>query len=504
MGGESGRRESPAPLRSTRRKPASDDPLQDAIANVSLQETIYGWCPETLQPYWQRVEASHLGARLVRGVFWTLAGTVISRGVILVSGILIARLLGKTAFGEFGIIQSTVGMFGVFAGLGLGITATKYVSQFRKADPLKAGRIMALTGAMGFLTGGVATVGMVLLAPWLASRTLAAPHMGSLLAIGSGLLFFTAMNGVQNGALAGLEAFRTIAWVNLISSVACLPIIIAGAWWGGLKGAVWGSIASQASTWALAHFALRREALRSGLPLFPKGWTREWPVLWKFSLPMLLSGMLISPVNWICCAMLVNVSNGYSEMGVFNAANQWFSVLLFLPGILGQAVFPMFAECHARGDRANSIRIVLTSVGANLLVVVPMIVLASLASPWIMRCYGAAFQDQWPTLTVVLITGGLTALLVPASAIFAVSGRMWIGAFTSFGWALAFIGLTVCLVQHGALGLASARLGAYGIHAVWTAGLAYYIVRKDFSINGKISWNASPRNVDAETVLASR
>jgi len=37
-------------------------------------------------------------------------------------------LLGTVGFGELGVIQSTVGMFGVFAGLGLGMTATKYVA----------------------------------------------------------------------------------------------------------------------------------------------------------------------------------------------------------------------------------------------------------------------------------------------------------------------------------------------------------------------------------------
>src|ERR1022692_3038167 len=42
------------------------------------------------------------------------------------------------------MIQSTVGMLGIFAGLGLGITATKYVAELRSHDPERAGRIIAL------------------------------------------------------------------------------------------------------------------------------------------------------------------------------------------------------------------------------------------------------------------------------------------------------------------------------------------------------------------------
>ena len=49
-------------------------------------------------------------------MFWTFAGTVISRGLMFVATVAVARILGKTAYGELGMIQSTVGMFSVFAG----------------------------------------------------------------------------------------------------------------------------------------------------------------------------------------------------------------------------------------------------------------------------------------------------------------------------------------------------------------------------------------------------
>jgi hypothetical protein len=65
---------------------------------------------------WDRLEASPLGYRLARGAFWSLAGTFISRGLSLIASIIVARMLGKVGFGELGIIQSTMGMFGVFAG----------------------------------------------------------------------------------------------------------------------------------------------------------------------------------------------------------------------------------------------------------------------------------------------------------------------------------------------------------------------------------------------------
>ncbi len=66
-----------------------------------------------------------LAARLARGAFWSLAGSLVARGAGLLTAIMVGRILGKDGFGELGLVQSTVGMFGTFAGFGMGLTANK-------------------------------------------------------------------------------------------------------------------------------------------------------------------------------------------------------------------------------------------------------------------------------------------------------------------------------------------------------------------------------------------
>ena len=116
--------------------------------------------------------ADSLRGRFARGAAWSLIGAVISQGLTLAACILTARILGRAGFGELGIVNTTVGMFGVFAGLGLGLTATKYVAEFRANDPARAGRILALSSAVAVVAGGVISVVLFLLAPFLATRTL--------------------------------------------------------------------------------------------------------------------------------------------------------------------------------------------------------------------------------------------------------------------------------------------------------------------------------------------
>src|ERR1035437_5586151 len=98
------------------------------------------WLPGYLAPFWTIIASSPIGYRLAHGVFWSFSGTVVARALGLIASIIVARLLGRGAYGELGIIQSTVGMFGLFAGFGMGITATKFVAEYRKTDPEQIGR----------------------------------------------------------------------------------------------------------------------------------------------------------------------------------------------------------------------------------------------------------------------------------------------------------------------------------------------------------------------------
>ena len=173
--------------------------------NRRMRDFFYGVCPSPLRFFWDRVESSDIGVRLVSGSFWSFSGAVVSRLLSLAAFVVIARVLGKEQYGQFGVVQSTISMFAVFAGFGLGQTATKYIAELRTTDPQRAGRIMGLAGLVALLTGVAFAAFLFIFAPWLAKTTLAAPELAPALRIGAFLLLFEAMNGAQVGALAGFE-----------------------------------------------------------------------------------------------------------------------------------------------------------------------------------------------------------------------------------------------------------------------------------------------------------
>lgn len=424
-----------------------------------------------------RIENSPIGRRLAKGVFWTIAGTVISRGLMLVASVFVARILGAVTFGEYGIVRNTVGMLGVFAGLGLSLTATKHVAEFRRTDPQRAGRVVGLSWFVAIVTGGLMSLGLLVFAPWLAEHTLNAPHLSTVLRIASLILLIESLNGAQTGALSGFEAFKIIARVNLLTGLASFPILVGATYYGGLKGAVWGLTISLSFNWLLNHLAVRKEARRHGVPLSFTHCLREWSILWRFSLPAFLAGTLAQPVYWACMTLLANQPNGYEELGVFSAANQWYATLLFLPAMLGRVAVPIVSDQIGQRNSEQSIRALALTLKLNLLSTAPLVIAGCLASPWIMPLYGQPFADGWPTMVALLLCVLAKAVISPVGVLVTSTGRMWLGFLTNGLWAVTIIAATLLLIDYGSFGVAIARLISFVLSAVCNGFVALWLVQ---------------------------
>jgi O-antigen/teichoic acid export membrane protein len=405
-----------------------------------------------------------LRARFAVGAFWALTGTMIAQGLQLAATIIVARWLGKAEYGAVGIVRSTVGMLGIFVGLGLGLTATKYVAELRVREPARAGRIASLTMMVALVSATAVTAVLVLLSPWLASRTLASPAVSRPLAIGAGLLFFGELNGVQVGILSGLESFGALARVSLWAGLCSFPIIIASTRIWGLNGAISGLVASLGVNCVLTNTLLRRESRRLGVPLSYRGAWEEHAVLWKFSVPAFLSGVVVTPASWACNALLVNRPKGYAEMGLFSAADQWRTAVLFLPGIVSRVVLPILSshsdESVEEPSRYSSTLEAGYSVGV--LVAFPLIAALSFGASLIGHAYGADFAGIRYPMAGVLYAAGIMSIGQPIGLSVQAKGAMWLGFAANFSWGICLLGsFWFMFLGLGAWGLALAYAGSY-------------------------------------------
>ncbi|MCF6354845.1 MAG: oligosaccharide flippase family protein [Candidatus Polarisedimenticolaceae bacterium] len=423
-------------------------------------------------PLYHRLAASSIAKRLARGSLWSLFGSATSRLLVLVAMVLVARLLGQAPFGEFGLIQATLGVVGLMAGLGLGGTATRFVAQYAVADPTRAGRVIALVTSVS--VGAVLfAVGVLVAASGLIAHTvLKAPHLQTALIWGALLMGVTAFRGIQSGVLAGLEKFDLIAKLNILDSVVAVMAMVLLARFMGVEGALFGLALGAIVAGLVGHNLLMNELRTQSITVSYKGCWADWRILSGYSLPGLLANMVATPVLWLCMTLVARTPNGYAELGIYNAAYQWHGPMVFIPMVLMSVSIPVLVQEWEAGRRERFRQVVFGICGLVLAISLPPVLLAAFLSPWIMSLYGSGFIEGEMVLVLLLAAAPLHALAKIASGALLGMNRAWWVFGINLIWGITI--LTVALWLTPTLevkGLAIAFLMAYGILGALSFGL---------------------------------
>jgi O-antigen/teichoic acid export membrane protein len=389
--------------------------------------------------------------------------------------ILVARVLGQVSFGELGLIQSTLGMAGLMAGIGLGETATRFVANYAISDPLRAGRVIALVTSVSIGTVLLATVVLISVSGLIAGAILHAPQLRSALVWGSLLMAATAFRGIQGGVFAGLEKFDTLAKLNILDGVVSLMAMVFLARLMGVEGAVLGLALGAIMVWLVGRILLMKELSSRGIAVCYRGCGTDWRILTGYSLPSLLAGLVATPVLWFAMTLVARSGQGFAGLGLYNAAYQWHGPMVFIPMILLSVSIPVLVQEWEAGRKERFRQVTLWICGLMLALSLPPAVVTALFSPWIMSLYGPGFREGWMILVLLLAAAPLHALAKIASGALFGMNRAWWVLGLNLGWSATLLAVTAWLVPtRGVMGLAIAFLAAYVL--LGTSSLASILV----------------------------
>lgn len=414
-----------------------------------------------------KIRNSNIGQRIVSGVFWSFTGTALAKFLILLAGMIVARILGKEEYGELGMIRSTVYMFVVLGTVGLGLTATKYISEFRDNFKERVGAIILMTVLFAMIMGICVTSLIILLAPYLSENTLNAPYLVNEVRWGGVLLFLAVINSVQNGILSGFESFKYIAINTFFSGLCEFVFVILGAYYYGVIGAILGSGCGFLILSCLNFISIRRILLKNDICMTNKKLSvKDLKILYKFSLPAAFSSFMVAPVFWYIRSLLVRYG-GFGEMGVYEVADQWKIIILFVPVAVSQIVLPILSNALGHNDKCSYWKVLKYNIYLNVSVAFALSVFVALCSRWILKLYGNGFTDTLPIIILAFSTVFTSFSNVVGMAISS-RAKMWIGCGFNALWACVLVTLSYLFLNFGlgATGLALAVLISYVIHSV--------------------------------------
>ncbi len=415
-----------------------------------------------------KFKSSELFSRIASGAVWSILGSASAKFLVLVAGILCANILGSKEYGELGLIRSTVNMFVVFGTAGMGITATKFISQFRDTDNENVSRIYIVTCLFTTISAIFVAALVLFLSPILAEDALHAPHLTSSIRFASLLLLVTILNSSYQGTLAGYENFKRITINTFISSTLEAVLVIIGALIGGINGALLGyGIGVAALT--LLNFIYARKTLATNAVRVDYGNLRlsDFRILTSFSIPAALSSFLVVPSYWVVKTLIARYS-GFEELGLYEASDQWRIIILFIPSALSNIVLPILSSYIGKEDErtfkgALKINVVL-NVGVSLVMAAGVIIL----SKWILQTYGPGFDTPSVLIYLALSTVFSSFASVVGMAIVS-QGKTWIGLAFNMIWSLNFILFSYISLTHGAgaTGVAFSLMIAYMLHGLF-------------------------------------
>jgi O-antigen/teichoic acid export membrane protein len=183
-----------------------------------------------------------------------------------------------------------------------------------------------------------------------------------------------------------------------------------------------------------------------------------------FSLPLVLSGMMIGPMNWLADSIFAQSRGGLAELGVYFAALQINLMIQTINFTLGQVLFPYCVENIAKGSKAFEAVNILLPWAIGLAVTLPVLIFPELLN----LIWGDKFSRD--SLRIVGVFECVTAIIIASKQGIArdviAKHRVWLSFSSSLVWGVTLIVFAFLLQDLGAIGRSSAAVSAYLVNTV--------------------------------------
>lgn len=313
---------------------------------------------------------------------------------MLLAGIVIARLLGKDLYGEYGFVKTTMFQFAAFATLGLGYTSTKFIAEYKAKNKNQVAPIINASICITLTTSCIIAFCILIFATPL-SGFLKAPDMALALRVLAAIVIIRALNTTQFGILAGLGEFKRIAQINTLSGLSLFGVCIPLTYFFSLEGSLASLALSQVLCLALSSMAIKHKNKdKSNI----RKWTKYVWGITKFSVPVALQEFTYAISRWLGI-LIISRLGSMGEVGIYTASDLWNSVILIIPSLLSNVILSHLSSTpdDLQKQKRNVNMMLLVNLSCTIL---PFLVII-LMSPLITSMYGNTFTSMQPVLRII-------------------------------------------------------------------------------------------------------
>ncbi|MEK6954507.1 MAG: flippase [Candidatus Micrarchaeota archaeon] len=423
------------------------------------------------------IELSELGPLkiLLKGAGLAFLGLALTKGSQYIFRLLIARE-GAELYGVFSLGFTIFSIAGMLSFLGMTTGLYRYLPKERAGGRMD-GIASFLKSALQIasVTSILLLLLMFFLSDWIAQSMF---HDGrvsiviKILAIGLPFYAFTGL------FLAVINSFfknqydvvsKTIgeSFIRLI--LAAFAILLGY----GLLGVSVAYLISIFATFLLSFYFMEKRVF----PFFGKAYKakpRHFELL-KFSIPLMLSGVVFLFINWTD-SILLGIYRSVSEVGVYNTALPTAGLLLMFPNALTTLLAPLVSDLLAKKKRFELGRTYQTANKWIFLLNLPaLLVMALFPSQALTILFGQEYAKAGPSLVILSVANLFYSLTLSATFVLSSAGRSKDLLINSLIAAVMSIALNLALIP--AYGISGAALGT-GISLLAYGAISAYQVKR--------------------------
>lgn len=363
-----------------------------------------------------------LNSKLFKDSSWALIGSVIGKGLSLIAGIAVARFLGKEIYGEYGMIKNTLFQIAVFSTLGLGYTGTRFIAYYLESEKEYVRTYIRIIYNITIVMSALLACCTFIFSQNIANY-LDVPDTSLAFKFTAFIVIANALVTAQVGILSGFKGFKVIAKNNTLSGIVTFFSSVILTYLYGLYGALAALLVSMIFNAIINVFAINREA--KGFPRAIKVDRQKYEEIIKFSIPIALQESLYSIVAWSITVMIIKFAD-YGELGLYQAAAQWSSIVLFIPGVLKNVILSYFSSSN---DTRKMRKIMLT---INFCATFIPTLIIGVFSKFITGLYGESFIGLSPVILISCLVSVFASIAGVLLYELISVGRTWASFFFRF------------------------------------------------------------------------
>lgn len=283
---------------------------------------------------------------LLNNTLWSTLNHILSRGILMLSGILLARYLLPKDFAIYSYYQMTVVMISSYASLGMGVAASKFFAELSvdKNNIDNVDMITALISISILVSFLITTLVFFIPNNILASGLNISTYIFAI------SVLILSLNIVPSGAILGLEKYKEATIISLINGIICLIGVYLSISFNKIIFSIYFFILASIVQLLGYIYLVNQSICHISVRAYLKIKNESIVKLAKFMGPLIFVSILAASSSWILGRVLL-LENGEYLFSVYSIGLQWFALALFLPGMVSRVVLPRLIRGESKDNK---------------------------------------------------------------------------------------------------------------------------------------------------------